>query len=1450
MSKNTTRCFIQLVWVFIIAALIAHDDRTENVVGSFISNDNNSNPFCNSSGIPVNEKLCALSDREILDFTLQDALNFIFSLRSECRSNIANASMNEKQISKPNERMISAPSGLEANHTNINMFVGDLSDLKTFEYQENLIDELNDTEIWESCNMSAEAVRDNRRFFPDPYDALIGIYSSTNGEYWNVSTNWGDRSICHCMWHGVNCMPCDTTSCQAMQCPIVALNLASNNISGNFHAIQPFLSQLPYLSYLVMNDNHLTGSINEFTNQGLMAVVLHNNQLTGNLPSFSGNLGVESISLYGNRLTGVIPDYVLPKLKQLALHENQLEGSIPSLKQCPSLQVISLFGNKLTGTIPDFALPGLGQLALHENQLEGTLPSFQNCPSLQVISVHDNWLSGVIPTFSQGFLTVISAHVNRFRGDIPDFNLPYLKILVLGNNTLNGVLPAFSKCPMLETISMEHNQIYGTLPTFGSSRLVNVVLNYNRIGGSLSENMTYPFLQNFIMSSNQISGSLPKLTNLASLIVLDLADNYISGALPDRIGGSYLSVLMLTGNKISGTIPEFSNNPYLRVLMLSNNPLEGTIPSFSNLHQLRVVMIGACKVNGTLPSFENNPYLEVISIHQTPIQGTLPNYQNLPNLQNLIIYETGVGGSIPNFDLPNLERLYLLRSNYDGELPKFNKVPKLKELYLIFCRLTGTLPDFEHIPQLRQLYIGETDIHGTIPDFRHMSNLESLYLLSNKLNGTLPDFRYLPRLESIRAYGNDLVGTIPDFKNLRNLKLLSIYQTRLQGTLPNFSNTPNLREIEVQDTKIGGPLPLFDKCPLLSRLYSYGNNHNGSIPSWELPHLAYFDVSDNHLTGQLPSFLGMSSLQSVIFKNNNISGILPHSLSNLTSLREFIAGRNQLFGALPKNFLQIPSLITVDLSYNRFQEQMATFIAAEAREDQVTSLFILNLEGNKITGPLTYYVPFFLHKAQTVNLANNQLLSLDDLPIFSNWKNLNLSGNPLTGVIPDSYKNFYLLESLDVSGTNLRSVSSDQKLPSFLIGSATFQKSDVKDDFFCPRIVGGSSATLRVEMEPKYHNYTLCECLPNYHGENANCLFCESPCECSGGTRLRGCYPSRNETQAVSLLVCPFKSACNPDNVDTFTCKKGYKGRLCSECDDGYHQQGRKCSECPYYATAVILTFYPLALIMFLWYLITTPPKSTGVIKIFLFHLQTLSILSSTILDLGTGMNSFVDTAFVSASLMLPGLNCIVGDISTFSSISVYLLRVPAMMFGGLVFVGILPSKFKSKVIFITAFSIHAIYYGVSRNVFGSLGCSLHDPGQEAWFLNMYPWVQCRPMSDEYGNIISLSIPFLILFVLGTPLWTYLLLTKLKQKYKDDDIQERFGFLYLPYRSECHLWECVVLLRRIFFSMVITVVPYSSTTLLFFLLYVIIQVRRLPHYPQQRSCLFLSFSFNLMTLSA
>ncbi|MCL7030816.1 hypothetical protein MKW94_003272 [Papaver nudicaule] len=90
------------------------------------------------------------------------------------------------------------------------------------------------------------------------------------------------------------------------------------------------------------------------------------------------------------------------------------------------------------------------------------------------------------------------------------------------------------------------------------------------------------------------------------------------------------------------------------------------------------------------------------------------------------------------------------------------------------------------------------------------------------------------------------------------------------------------------------PYPVFQSLTSLAELSLSTNQLSGGIPFLYrqvasikgLKNLKYLDLSENHLTGSLPSSIGELTELSVLYLNqNHLSGSFPCSISNLVSLR-------------------------------------------------------------------------------------------------------------------------------------------------------------------------------------------------------------------------------------------------------------------------------------------------------------------------------------------------------------------------------------------------------------------------------------------------------------------------------------------------------------------------------------------------------------------------------------
>jgi Leucine-rich repeat (LRR) protein len=189
--------------------------------------------------------------------------------------------------------------------------------------------------------------------------------------------------------------------------------------------------------------------------------------------------------------------------------------------------------------------------------------------------------------------------------------------------------------------------------------------------------------------------------------------------------------------------------------------------------------------------------------------------------------------------------------------------------------------------------------------------------------------------------------------------------------------------------------------------------------------------NDNWLEGPVSTWYGVEVTGNRVTKinlyYNNLRGIIPHAIGNLTGLKAIFLNDNHWGGELPpeigmlvnlenldisfhkidlpKNTLtgQIPpeignmaSLRYLDLSYNRLQG------AIPAEIGNLVNLEYLELSDNKLSGPIPAEIGKLANLVR-LNLHGNERLKGRIPPEIGNLKNLrtlNLSGNLLTGPIP------------------------------------------------------------------------------------------------------------------------------------------------------------------------------------------------------------------------------------------------------------------------------------------------------------------------------------------------------------------------------------------------------------------------------------------------------------------
>ncbi len=265
----------------------------------------------------------------------------------------------------------------------------------------------------------------------------------------------------------------------------------------------------------------------------------------------------------------------------------------------------------------------------------------------------------------------------------------------------------------------------------------------------------------------------------------------------------------------------------------------------------------------------------------------------------------------------------------------------------------------------------------------------------------------------------------------------------------------------------------------------------------------------------------------------------------------------------------------------------------------------LLLDGNRFYGELNYRIFNFLVNLRTLGLRNNHLTRLGELTNSLRWNWLELSGNPLNGSIPESYRRFSKLEYLGLDGTLLNRGESNF-LPDFMDYAVPFSLEDESRFYVCPSIISNLGLIeLNVRMNPKYYDYELCKCLPGYFGFGENCVQCPRECECTDGTNLKYCYASPTVFRLKSILVCPRPDSCHtfiPSKVSnnntsipiSKVCEEGYEGHACSKCQDGYGSQGRSCIKCEQEAVYSTLILGSLGFLLFITYLYFKETSTSG----------------------------------------------------------------------------------------------------------------------------------------------------------------------------------------------------------------------------------------------------------------
>ncbi|CAD6254488.1 unnamed protein product [Miscanthus lutarioriparius] len=244
------------------------------------------------------------------------------------------------------------------------------------------------------------------------------------------------------------------------------------------------------------------------------------------------------------------------------------------------------------------------------------------------------------------------------------------------------------------------------------------------------------------------------------------------------------------------------------------------------------------------------------------------------------------------------------------------------------------------------------------------------------------------RVISLHLANLGLLGQIsPSLGNLTYLSNLTLLDNRFTGNIPpSLGHLPHLQTLYLSNNTLQGIIPDFVNCSSLKVLWLNGNNLVGQFPGLP-PQLQQLHLALNYLTGTLPSSLpNITTLLRFSCVYNNIEGNIPKEFGRFPSLRTLLVSENHLTGRFPLAILNLSTLVSLGLGENPLSGEVPSNLGSS-----LCNLQMLLLDGNFFRG----HIPTSLSNA-------------------SNLRIIDISANNFTGVVPSSIGKLTKLSELNL----------------------------------------------------------------------------------------------------------------------------------------------------------------------------------------------------------------------------------------------------------------------------------------------------------------------------------------------------------------------------------------------------------------------------------------------------
>jgi Leucine-rich repeat (LRR) protein len=199
----------------------------------------------------------------------------------------------------------------------------------------------------------------------------------------------------------------------------------------------------------------------------------------------------------------------------------------------------------------------------------------------------------------------------------------------------------------------------------------------------------------------------------------------------------------------------------------------------------------------------------------------------------------------------------------------------------------------------------------------------------------------LTRLRELILANNDLEELPVQVCELKFLAVLSSKKNKLNSLPDCFSNLENLQELELYDASIKDLSPLKGLFNLKKlTLFDNANSLTLGEEFETLGRLKYLNIINTSIDSISSSIVKLSELEGLNLYQCSLTEI--PELSELKTLKILILDNNQLSGKIPESIYQLTSLVNLSLENNQLTE-------IDDSIGNLKNLRQINLKGNKLS---------------------------------------------------------------------------------------------------------------------------------------------------------------------------------------------------------------------------------------------------------------------------------------------------------------------------------------------------------------------------------------------------------------------------------------------------------------------------------------------------------------------